>query len=111
MGLLDGVLGGIVGAEMATVVNGLIQKHGGVQGIVNQFESQGLGNTVRSWVSTGPNQPVSPEQVQTALGPDAMAQLAAKLGITREELSTKLAQVLPTAIDKLTPDGVVPAGS
>lgn len=111
MGLLDGVLGGIVGAEMATVVNGLIQKHGGVQGIVNQFESQGLGNTVRSWVSTGPNQPVSPEQVQTALGPDAMTQLAAKLGISREELSTKLAQVLPDAIDKLTPDGVVPTRS
>jgi len=111
MGLLDGVLGGIVGAEMATVVNGLIQKHGGVQGIVNQFESQGLGNTVRSWVGTGPNQPVSPEQVQTALGPDAMAQLAAKLGISREELSAKLAQVLPDAIDKLTPDGVVPARS
>lgn len=111
MGLLDGVLGGIVGAEMASVVNGLIQKHGGVQGIVNQFESQGLGNTVRSWVSTGPNQPVSPEQVQTALGADALAQLAAKLGISREELSTKLAQVLPGAIDKLTPDGVVPKGS
>jgi len=111
MGLLDGVLGGIVGAERATVVNGLIQKHGGVQGIVNQFESQGLGNTVRSWVGTGPNQPVSPEQVQTALGPDAMAQLAAKLGISREELSAKLAQVLPDAIDKLTPDGVVPARS
>lgn len=111
MGLLDGVLGGIVGAEMAGVVNGLIQRHGGVQGIVNQFESQGLGNTVRSWVSTGPNQPVSPEQVQTALGPDTMTQLAAELGITRAELSTKLAQVLPGAIDKLTPDGVVPKDS
>ena len=50
MGLFDGILGGVVGGEMATVVNGLIEKHGGVQGIVAQMESQGLGNTVKSWV-------------------------------------------------------------
>ncbi len=109
MGLFDGVLGGVVGAEMATVVNGLIQRHGGVQGIVNQLESQGLGNTVRSWVGTGPNQPVTGDQVHAALGGDAMTELAAKLGITPQELSAKLAQVLPGAIDKLTPQGVVPA--
>ena len=43
MGFLDGLLGGLVGGEMATVVNGLIEKHGGVQGIVNQLQQQGLG--------------------------------------------------------------------
>jgi len=45
MGLFDGLLGGIVGAEMATVVNGLIERHGGVQGVVNQLRSNGLGPT------------------------------------------------------------------
>lgn len=109
MGMFDGILGGIVGAEMATVVNGLIEKHGGVQGIVSQLESQGLGNTVRSWVGTGANEPISGEQVHAALGSDTMAQLAAKLGMTPEDLSAKLAQVLPGAIDKLTPNGTVPA--
>jgi len=108
MGLFDGVLGGVVGAEMATVVNGLIQRHGGIQGIINQLESQGLGNTVRSWVGNGPNQPITGDQLHAAIGSDAMTQLAAKLGITPQELSTKLAQVLPNAIDKLTPQGVVP---
>lgn len=43
MGLLDGVLGGVVGAAMVNVVNGLIEKHGGVQGIVKEFETKGLG--------------------------------------------------------------------
>ena len=108
MGLFDGVLGGVVGAEMATVVNGLIQRHGGIQGIINQLESQGLGNTVRSWVGNGPNQPITGDQLHAAIGSDAMTQLAAKFGITPQELSTKLAQVLPNAIDKLTPQGVVP---
>ena len=108
MGLFDGVLGGIVGMEMATVVNGLIQQHGGVQGIVSHLESQGLGNTVRSWVGSGTNQPVSGDQLHAALGSDAMTQLAGQLGITPQELSAKLAQVLPKAIDHLTPNGTVP---
>jgi uncharacterized protein YidB (DUF937 family) len=104
MGLLDGVLGGVVGA----LVTDVLQKHGGVQGVVNQFESQGFGPTVRSWVGTGPNQPISAEQVHQALGPDLIQQLAAKSGLSVPELTQKLAQVLPQAVDKLTPDGVIP---
>ena len=58
MGLLDGILGGVVGGEMVAVVNGLIEKHGGVQDIVSQLQQQGLGTTVQSWVGMGPNQPI-----------------------------------------------------
>jgi uncharacterized protein YidB (DUF937 family) len=107
MGLFDGLLGGVIGAEMATVVNGLIEKHGGVQGIVAQLEAQGLGGTVRSWVGTGANQPITPDQIHQALGSDAVKQLAARFGMSPEDLAAKLSKVLPQAIDKLTPDGVV----
>ena len=55
MGLLNGVIGGVVGAGMVSVISGVIEKHGGVQGIVNQFEKNGLGETVKSWVGTGAN--------------------------------------------------------
>ncbi|MFI4878854.1 MAG: YidB family protein [Steroidobacterales bacterium] len=109
MGLLDGLLGGAVGAEMATVVNTLIQQHGGVQGILTQLEQQGLGGVARSWIATGPNQTITPGQVHQAFGNDMMTQLAAKVGLTPQELAQKLSQVLPTAIDKLTPTGQVPA--
>ncbi len=108
MGLVDGLLGGAVGAEMATVVNGLIEKHGGVQGIISQLEQQGLGGTVRSWVGTGPNQALSAEQIHQAFGSDTVKLLAAKIGLSPEDLAAKLATVLPQAIDKLTPGGVVP---
>jgi uncharacterized protein YidB (DUF937 family) len=108
MSLLDGLLGGVVGAEMVSVVNGLIEKHGGVQGIVTQLEQQGLGATVRSWVGTGANQPISAEQLHQAFGADALKQMAAKLGLSPQDLAQKLSQVLPQAIDKLTPGGVVP---
>ncbi len=108
MGLLDGLLGGIVGAEMATVVNGLIQKHGGLQGLVSEFEKKGLGATVKSWVGTGPNQAISPDQVHQALGADTIAQMAAKFGLSPQDLSQKLSQILPKAVDSLTPDGTIP---
>ena len=108
MGLLDGVIGGVVGAEMVSVVNGLIQKHGGISGIMEQFKSQGMGDTVKSWISTGPNLPISPDQVHQALGSDTIAQLAAKLGMTPQELSAKLSTALPQVVDKMTPTGVIP---
>ena len=107
MGLVDGLLGGAVGAEMVSVVNGLIEKHGGVSGIVSQLESQGLGATVKSWVGSGPNQPVTGQQLQGALGP-SISEMAAKMGLSPQDLSGKLAHILPQAIDKLTPNGVVP---
>src|SRR5271156_4042734 len=107
MGMFDGILGGVVGAEMATVVNGLIEKHGGVQGIIAQLEQQGLGGTVRSWVGTGANQPITADQIHQAFGSDAVKQLAAKIGMTPEDLAAKLSTILPQAIDNLTPGGVV----
>jgi uncharacterized protein YidB (DUF937 family) len=108
MGMFDGLLGGAVGAEMATVVNGLIEKHGGIQGIVAQLEQQGLGGTVRSWVGTGANQAITPDQIHQAFGSDIVKELAAKVGLSPDVLAAKLSQVLPTAIDKLTPAGAVP---
>jgi uncharacterized protein YidB (DUF937 family) len=107
VGLFDGVLGGVVGAEMASVVNGLIERHGGVQGIVNQMEQQGLGATVNSWVGNGNNLPITPDQVHAAFGPDTIGSLAAKFGLSPQDLAQKLSQVLPQAIDKLTPAGAV----
>jgi uncharacterized protein YidB (DUF937 family) len=108
MGMFDGILGGVVGAEMATVVNGLIERHGGVQGIVAQLEQQGLGGTVKSWIGTGPNQPISADQIHQVFGSDAVKELAAKVGLSPDVLAAKLSQVLPQAIDKLTPAGAVP---
>ena len=108
MGLFDGMLGGIVGAEMATVVNGLIERHGGVQGMVDQMRANGLGPTVHSWINEGPNASVSPQDVHRAFGDQTMNEIAARAGMSTEELAVRLSQVLPHAVDALTPDGKVP---
>ena len=108
MGLLDGLIGGAIGAEMATVVNGLIEKHGGVQGLVQQFEQKGLGATVRSWVGTDANEPISPDQIHQVLGSDTIKDLAAKFGLSGDEMAKKIASVLPQAVDRLTSGGTLP---
>ena len=86
MGLLDGVLGGIVGAG----VNQLIERNGGIQGLVNQFEQKGLGGTARSWVATGPNQGVSAAQLLEVLGARNVAEFASKLNVSQQDLLEKL---------------------
>jgi uncharacterized protein YidB (DUF937 family) len=108
MGMFDGVLGGIVGAGMVSVVSDLLDKHGGLQGIVNEFEKNGLGATVQSWVGTGPNQSVSEAEVHRVFGPELLQQLSVKSGLSVQELTAKLSHVLPKAVDGLTPTGSIP---
>jgi uncharacterized protein YidB (DUF937 family) len=110
MGLLDGILGGAVGATLTNAVSTLIEKNGGIQGIVNQFETNGLGGIVKSWVGTGANLPIQPAQLTQAFSNSSMLQdLAAKAGISVEDLTSKLSELLPEAIDKLTPAGKIAA--
>lgn len=107
MGLLDGILGGAVGAEMASVVSSAIERHGGLPGLVSQFEQQGLGGVVHSWIGNGPNQAISADQLHQVLGSAAVQQMAAKFGINPQVLLQQLSQVLPQAVDKMTPTGTV----
>ena len=108
MGMFDGLLGGIVGAGMVSVVSDILDKHGGLQGVVNEFEKNGLGATVQSWVGTGPNQPISSAEVHKTLGPELLQQLSEKSGLSVEDLAQRLSQILPQAVDKLTPNGAIP---
>ena len=93
---------------MVSVVNSVIEKHGGLQGVVDEFERNGLGTTVKSWVGSGSNQPISPDEVHKVLGADLLQQLSEKSGLSVQDLAQKLSQVLPQAVDKLTPNGAIP---
>ena len=113
MSLLGNLLGGEgQQASIIGVVGQLVQRAGGVQGVVSMLQQHGLGEAVQSWVGTGANQPVSGNQLGQALqggGLGSMlAEAAGKLGINQDELLGKLSQVLPQAVDHVTPDGKVP---
>jgi uncharacterized protein YidB (DUF937 family) len=82
---------------------------GGIAGLVKQFQAKGLGDIVSGWVSTGPNPPISPTQLETVLGRQTLQQLADKSGLSFQTLTSKLAIVLPIVVDFLTPDGKLPS--
>jgi uncharacterized protein YidB (DUF937 family) len=97
-------------AMLDSVVN-LIAQHGGIGGLVEKLKGCGLGNAVASWVGSGDNQPVTGEQVESAVGSDTIAQIAAKLGVSKEHAMNLLSQYLPMVINHLTPNGKVEEGS
>jgi uncharacterized protein YidB (DUF937 family) len=81
---------------------------GGLGGLLDKLQKGGLGNVSNSWVGSGPNQQVPPAQLGTALGPDLIKALSQRTGLSEEELTAQLSQVLPGVVDKLTPAGRLP---
>src|SRR5262245_18259241 len=98
-------------ASMADAVLGMLNSpgSGGAQGLAEAFGSQGLGDIMSSWIGTGANQPVAPDQVHSALGADKILELAKQVGVSPQMASSLLSVVLPLIIDKLTPGGRMPA--
>jgi uncharacterized protein YidB (DUF937 family) len=80
---------------------------GGLGGLLDKLQKGGLGNVANSWVGPGQNQPVSPSQIGPALGPDIKT-LAQRSGLSEEEITKHLSQILPGVVDKLTPNGRLP---
>jgi uncharacterized protein YidB (DUF937 family) len=123
MGLLDSIVGQVAGAlegsvpggqvhpGLLDVVSSLMQQDGGLQGLVGKFEQQGLGNVVSSWIGSGQNLAITPEQVQSVLGEPHIAEVAAKLGLSPTDVANQLAGLLPHAVDSVTPAGAVPQGN
>jgi len=93
--------------DYAAVATRIFDNAGGLQGIVSQLNSAGLGQQVSSWIGTGHNLPVSAEQIQAALSSDQLRDLAAKFGVNADDVSKLLAEHLPEAVDAATPNGTV----
>lgn len=103
--------GGQTGGNSAllSTVLAMINNHpGGLNGVIQSFQQQGLGGVVNSWVGTGPNEPVSGQQVESALGSEQVEDVASKMGVSKQDASSTLAQLLPQLVDHLTPNGQIP---
>jgi uncharacterized protein YidB (DUF937 family) len=118
MSILDSVksmLGSATGDNqsdlMSTIMNLVGGQSGGLNGFLSQFTAKGLGDKVSSWVGTGANLPVSPDEIKNALGSDQINNIASKLGIDASAVTSQLSNLLPQVVDKLTPDGKVPEGN
>jgi uncharacterized protein YidB (DUF937 family) len=118
MGLLDNLLGSLLGGlnntqqgGLMNAVSGLLTQSGGIEGLMQKFGSHGLGDLVKGWVSTGPNPPATPDQIEKVFGGDQLQQMAAKAGIDPSQISAQIAHVLPGLVDKLTPQGQPVSGN
>ncbi|MBB3018455.1 uncharacterized protein YidB (DUF937 family) [Microvirga lupini] len=103
-GGLGGLLGGLGGNASP---GGLVS--GGLGELIENFRQNGQGDVADSWVSTGPNKEVAPDQLERAIGPDVLATLSQQTGLSREELLARLSRELPQAVDQYTPNGRVPS--
>jgi uncharacterized protein YidB (DUF937 family) len=120
MSLLDQVVGAVtskLGGQgnaqndlMEAALSLINNNAGGLSGLVQAFKDKGLANIAASWVSTGKNLPVTPEQIQSVLGNSQIREIAQKLGLSEEAASSQLSQMLPMVVDKLTPEGQIPSG-
>lgn len=134
MGLLDSVLGAVLGRgqqqapvagagglgsiigmiannpQILSTITGMLSNDGGLGGLVGKFQQAGLGDAMGSWIGTGENQAVTGDQIGGALGGDVLAGLAKQMGVNSGDAGGILAQVLPELINKMTPTGQAPAG-
>jgi len=136
MGLLDSVIGSLMGgagggaaSPMGGILTSLLSggnqgggqggmmggqgmgsqgMGGGLGGLLSSFQQAGLGHVAQSWVGNGPNQPVSPQQLQGVFGQDQVQNMASQAGMEPNDFLSQLSQHLPNAVHGMTPNGTVP---
>jgi len=132
MGFLDGLLGQVLGGAMqpgnraddtgmgmgagtgshgnlVAILLQLLQQNGGLGGLLSQFQRAGYGKQADSWISTGQNQPIDGDVLSQVLGAGTLDRIAGQLGLPRREAAAEVASALPEVVDRMTPQGSVPA--
>ena len=120
MGLLDGLLGSVLGGmagqqnqaqgggQLLQMVLTMLQQNGGIEGLLAKMQQAGYGNQAQSWIGTGQNQPVPPDALSQIFGQGQLADIARQLGVSRDDAAGGLARALPDVVDRMTPDGRIP---
>jgi uncharacterized protein YidB (DUF937 family) len=123
MGLLDGLLGQMMGGTMGAgqppmgaqaqnpllqILLQMLQQNGGLSGVLAKMQQAGYGEQAQSWVGTGQNLPIDAGALSQIFGQGNLGQLAQQLGISPDEASGGLAQMLPDVVDRMTPAGQIP---
>lgn len=111
---LGALLGSLAGGNanqstgLLTAAMGLLQQSGGLDGLLENFRRNGMAQHADSWVGTGPNMGISPDQLQQVLGSSSMGQIASQLGLSQGQAGTAMAKLLPELVNQLTPQGRLP---
>jgi len=120
MGLMD-MLGGLMGRRTPKTGNPIMDallpmllakgSIGGLGGLLGKFTGAGLGTKANSWVGTGGNESLDPDDVEQALGQAEVDRIASQAGVSRDEAKSGLADMIPGLVDKMSPGGTLPTGN
>lgn len=108
MSWLKGIVGGVIGAQALDLIKAYVEKEGGLDAVVNKLKSEGFRQQVDSWISTGKNEAINGIELGQAVGAQKLKSIADSLGIDLDKARDLLAEYLPVAIDKATPEGKLP---
>ena len=124
MGLLDGLLGQLMGGmtgggqqspigaqaqnPLLQIALQMLQQNGGLSGVLSKMQQAGYGQQAQSWIGTGQNMPIDPGALSQIFGRGQLGQIAQQLGVSQEEAAGGLAQTLPQVVDQMTPQGQIP---
>lgn len=133
MGLLDGLIGNVLGSVLGggqaqnpfgargsqgsggnmllQLALSMLQQNGGLDGVLNRFRQGGLSKQADSWVGTGQNMNISADQLQQVFGSSTISDIASRLGMSEQQAGSEMARLLPDVINQLTPEGQVPENS
>lgn len=109
-----GAQGGGGGSPLASILASLLANNGqagGLGGLTEAFQRNGMGDVLGSWIGSGQNAPISPDALGKVLGPDILSKIGAQAGgVPQGDLLSQLSQILPQVVDKMTPQGQAPQG-
>lgn len=108
MSWLKAIAGGMIGAEALNLIKDYVEKQGGLDAVVKNFQNGGFKRQVDSWISTGKNEAISGIEVGQAIGVEKLKKLAESAGVDLDKARDLIAEYLPVAIDKATPEGKLP---
>lgn len=122
MGLLDGLLGSMMGGtagqppqaqgggQVVQLVLQLLQRNGGIEGLLAKMQQAGYGDQAQAqaWIGTGQNQAVPADVLAQIFGQGQLGEIAQQLGLSRDDAAGGLAQALPDVVDRMTPQGRIP---
>jgi uncharacterized protein YidB (DUF937 family) len=123
MGLLDGLLGSVMGGmtgggqsqqgggQLVQLVLQMLQQNGGIEGLLARMQQAGYGQQAQSWIGTGQNMPITPDALTQIFGQGRLGQIAQQLGLPQQDAAGGLAQMLPDVVDQMTPQGQIPDNS
>ena len=115
-GLLDSMMGGTAGqppqaqggGQVVQLVLQLLQRNGGIEGLLAKMQQAGYGDQAQSWIGTGQNQAVPADVLAQIFGQGQLGEIAQQLGLSRDDAAGGLAQALPDVVDLMTPQGRIP---